>query len=193
MIGIIKGTGWEYDYLPSAKRVHFYETGAMSMVTEPVEELYQKGVTDLILTAAVGALNPRLKVGEIYHLSDTMTLFTPRVLLGKKFVDMSKPFEQEGGLTHVFMPGPHFETYADKQALRALGADVVGMSITPEVIYAKSKGMRVWGLVLVTNGAFEEHSHEQNLQVAKRAKQRAKLAELERLIHASYSDSNESR
>ena len=65
------------------------------------------------------------------------------------------------------MKGPHFETFADKIALRLLGADVVGMSTVPEVIMANHLGMQVLGLSLVTNLAFVKHDHKAVLAVVK--------------------------
>jgi purine-nucleoside phosphorylase len=65
------------------------------------------------------------------------------------------------------MRGPHFETFADKKALRFLGADVVGMSTVPEIIMANHLGMEVLGLSLVTNLAFVKHDHKDVLTAAK--------------------------
>ena len=66
--------------------------------------------------------------------------------------------------------GPSYETPAEVDYLRGIGADLVGMSTVPEVIAARALGMRVLGISLVTNVAGgSELSHEEVLQAGERA------------------------
>ena len=48
------------------------------------------------------------------------------------------------------VPGPSLPTRAEYRAYRRLGADLVGMSMVPEVISAVHAGFRVLSLVSVT-------------------------------------------
>jgi xanthosine phosphorylase len=61
-----------------------------------------------------------------------------------------------------------FETPAEIRAFKQWGADVVGMSVVPDVILARHCGMRVACLTVVTNLAAgmssEKISHEGTLQ-----------------------------
>ena len=52
-------------------------------------------------------------------------------------------FTREGVYVHI--SGPSYETPAESQFLRLIGADSVGMSTAPEVVVAKHCGMRVLG------------------------------------------------
>ena len=87
--------------------------------------------------------------------------------LGARFPDMSAPYDEglralarevavsqgtvlrEG--VYVAVAGPNLETRAEYRMLRAMGADVVGMSTVPEVIVAVHAGMRVLGLSIITD------------------------------------------
>jgi purine-nucleoside phosphorylase len=74
---------------------------------------------------------------------------------------------------YVAVSGPNLETRAEYRFLRAIGADVVGMSTVPEVIVAVHGGMRVLGLSIITDrclpDALEPATVEQIIAVATRA------------------------
>jgi purine-nucleoside phosphorylase len=87
--------------------------------------------------------------------------------LGPRFPDMSMPYDKELrnlarqiavelGITlregvYVAVAGPNLETRAEYRMLRAMGADVVGMSTVPEVIVAIHGRMRCVGLSIITD------------------------------------------
>lgn len=168
-----------------AGRFHIYEGHSAQTATEPIRLLKKLGVETLITTAAVGGLNPKYKVGDFVVLSDLLTLLVPTPLVGANFQDMSQAFDvkliglakktiasqklplQSG--VYFYYHGPNFETPSDKRALRLLGGDVVGMSTAPETIMANHLGIKVLGLVFVTNLAFVKHNHLDVLAAATKA------------------------
>jgi purine-nucleoside phosphorylase len=52
---------------------------------------------------------------------------------------------------YAAVPGPNYETRAEIRMLRVIGADLVGMSMVPEVVAARDLGLRVAALSVVTN------------------------------------------
>ena len=47
--------------------------------------------------------------------------------------------------------GPQYETPAEVEMLKRLGADAVGMSTVPEAILARAAGLKVLGLSCISN------------------------------------------
>jgi purine-nucleoside phosphorylase len=106
--------------------------------------------------------------------------------LGPRFPDMSEPYDPalralartvalEAGFAvregvFVAVTGPNLETRAEYRMLRAIGADVVGMSTVPEVIAARHCGLRVLGVSIITDmclpDALEPATLEKIIQVA---------------------------
>src|SRR3989338_4286373 len=171
-------------------RFHTYEGYSSYEATKTIRYLHEKGVKKIIITSAVGALNPKFQVGDLVILSDIISIFCQSPLTGSQFQNLSQPFSGnlielalkaagQSGLTsqkgvYVYMRGPHFESYSDKMALRFLCADVVGMSTVPEVIMANHLKMEVLGLSLVTNLALVKHQHQEVLQAVKNQEKKLK-------------------
>jgi purine-nucleoside phosphorylase len=54
--------------------------------------------------------------------------------------------------------------------LRAVGADLVGMSTVPEVIAARANGLKVAAISVITNRCGEATSHQEVLAVTTQAR-----------------------
>jgi len=157
-------------------RMHIYEGYTPADVSFPVRVASMLGATRLILTCACGGVNTGYNVGDLVMLTDYINLTHTGPLVGmditgfnERFVDMCHAFDREyinlantkahelgtplGEGVYFYMPGPQFETPAEIKAARALGGDLVGMSVVHEVIMARRVGMRVAGFALVTNMA----------------------------------------
>jgi purine-nucleoside phosphorylase len=70
-------------------RIHPYEGHSAAVVTAPLGAVLRLGVKQLLLTCAVGGINPKLRTGTIVSLRDQVALFGPTPLRGSAFVDCS--------------------------------------------------------------------------------------------------------
>lgn len=157
-------------------RVHFYEGYSLKDVIFPMRVFGRLGIRAAILTNAAGGINLGFKQGTLIVMRDHINLQGSNPLIGPnderfgpRFPDMTHAYSKtyraaaleearrlgievsEG--VYAALPGPSYETPAEIRYLRAIGADVVGMSTVPEVIAARHMGMRVLGISCVTNMA----------------------------------------
>ena len=177
-------------------RCHAYEGYSLQRLTFPVRVLKALGCGTLIVSNAGGGLNPQFAPGDLMVIEDHINLMGDNPLigpnddrLGDRFPDMSQPYDKrlialarraaldEQVVCHqgVFaaVPGPNLETRAEYRVLRAIGADVVGMSTVPEVIVAVHGKLRVLGFSVITDlclpDALQPVALEEVLAVAQEA------------------------
>lgn len=138
--------------------------------------LQQCGVTRIIATAAVGSLNLVMKPGDLVIISDfidftrerPVTVFDqPGQVVHTDFTQAYCPelrhaLEQTAqtlnvpvhfGGTYLCADGPRYETPAEIRMFAAWGADVVGMTGVPEVVFARELGICYAAVGIVTNWA----------------------------------------
>jgi len=177
-------------------RAHLYEGLPPAKVVLGIRVLGLLGIRTLVLTNAVGAIDDRLRPGQLALISDHINLQGQSPLvgpndesLGPRFPDMSNAYDADlraaareaagrlglelGEGVYAAWLGPAFETPAEIRMLRTLGADLVGMSTAPEVLAARHMGIRCLAISCVTNLAAgvspEPIDHEQVLEIGARA------------------------
>lgn len=176
---LVFGRLGKLDVVAMQGRVHFYEGYSMQQVTFPVRVMKALGADSLITSNAVGGMNPLFAVGDLVAITDHINLMGDNPLigpndsrLGERFPDMSEPYDRaylgliEGVALEERVPlrkgvfvavaGPNLETAAEYRFLRAIGADVVGMSLVPEAIVAQHADMRLLALTVVTDECFPD-------------------------------------
>jgi len=174
-------------------RGHFYEGYGAGVMTSAVRTFKLLGCDMLFVTNAAGSLRPEVDAGSVVVLQDHINLLPGSPMagpnddrFGPRFFSMANAYDAElrqmikdsaaaKGITlhegvYLSCPGPHFETPAEIRAFKTMGADVVGMSVVPEVIAARHCGLKVAGVSAITNLAEGLSpfplSHEQTLKYA---------------------------
>lgn len=178
-------------------RAHLYEGYSPQQVTFPVRVMKKLGVDSMVFTNAAGGINLAYEQGALVLISDHINLQGVNPLagpnddsLGPRFPDMSEAYNShyryvaklvaaelhiplaEG--VYAGLLGPSYETPAEIRYLRAIGADLVGMSTVPEVIVANHMGMKVLAISCVTNMAAgilpQKIHHEEVLETGARVR-----------------------
>jgi purine-nucleoside phosphorylase len=173
---LVFGRLGKLDVAVMAGRAHLYEGYTPAQVTLGVRVLRHLGVHSVVFTNAAGGINLSYQQGGLVLISDHINLQGSNPLLGPnddsegpRFPDMTEAYSSayrakahqvahelkiqldEG--VYAALTGPSYETPAEIRYLRAIGADLVGMSTVPEVIVANYLGLQVLAISCVTNMA----------------------------------------
>jgi len=157
-------------------RAHLYEGYSAQEVTFPIRVFGRMGIRAVILTNAAGGINLSYSQGALVLVRDHINLQGTNPLVGAnddrfglRFPDMTRAYSREyreiareeaaklniplhEGIYSALL-GPSYETPAEIEYLRRIGADLVGMSTVAEVIAARHVEMKVLAISCVTNMA----------------------------------------
>ena len=178
-------------------RVHLYEGYSAHEVSFPMRVFGRMGIRAVILTNAAGGINLNYQQGALVLIRDHINLQGTNPLIGPnddrfgvRFPDMTHAYDKtyraaakeeaaKLGMTlhegvYAALLGPSYETPAEIQYLRTIGADLVGMSTAFEVIAARHMGINVLAISCVTNMAAgildQPLSHQEVMETGERVK-----------------------
>ena len=195
---LVGGTLEGVPVLVQSGRFHLYEGHPAAVAGLPARVFAELGVEILIVTNAAGGVRRTFPGGTLMLIADHINLMWRNPLIGQpepgeqRFPIMHEPYDgelralartvaREAGIrmeegVYVGLLGPSYETPAEVRVLERLGADAVGMSTVPEVLVARSRGVRCLGFSSITNpGAGitgEALSHEEVLAVSEQVARR---------------------
>jgi purine-nucleoside phosphorylase len=176
VIGNVIGNAGSIAVAAMQGRVHLYEGYSAQEITFPIRVFARMGIRAVILTNAAGGIDLSYSQGALVLIRDHINLQGTNPLVGPnddrfgvRFPDMSRAYDQnfrsiareEAGKLNITLQegvyaallGPSYETPAEIEYLRRIGADLVGMSTVAEVIAARHMGMKVLAISCVTNMA----------------------------------------
>src|SRR5271167_415062 len=178
-------------------RVHLYEGYSPQQVAFPMRVFARMGIRAVVLTNAAGGINLNYQQGALVLIRDHINLQGANPLVGPnddrfgvRFPDMSQAYDRSyreiareeaarlGTMLHegvyAGLLGPSYETPAEIEYLRRIGADLVGMSTVAEVIAARHMQMKVLAISCVTNMAAgildQPLSHKEVMETGERVK-----------------------
>ena len=178
-------------------RVHLYEGYSAQEVTFPMRVFGRMGIRAAIITNAAGGINLGYSQGALVLVRDHINLQGANPLVGAnddrfgvRFPDMTQAYARDyremvreeaaklGVMMHegvyAGLLGPSYETPAEIEYLRRIGADLVGMSTVAEVIAARHMGIKVLAISCVTNMAAgildQPLSHAEVMETGERVK-----------------------
>ncbi|MCC6421721.1 MAG: purine-nucleoside phosphorylase [Gemmataceae bacterium] len=154
-------------------RLHFYEGHPWERVVLPVQTAHALGARVLLLTNAAGGIHDALAPGSLMLVRDHLdwtrpyawrlpgpgglgpprpSPYAPRLieLLAEAGRALGSPLHRG---VYGAVTGPSYETPAEIRALRACGADAVGMSTAREALAGYEAGMACAAVSCITNRA----------------------------------------
>lgn len=156
------------------------------------------GARACLATAAVGSLRREWGPGTLVAARDFLDLTYRNVTLHDRKVvhtDFSEPLPARGALllkgvvddgVYLGLNGPRYETPAEIETFRGLGADLVGMTASTEAIAFREAGVPYGLLAIVTNLAAglsdTPLDHEEVVTEMKRSGERAVAILLEAAV-----------
>jgi|SRR5579859_191300 len=178
-------------------RVHLYEGYSAQQVAFPIRVFGRMGIRAVILTNAAGGINRGYAQGALVLIRDHINLQGTNPLVGpnderfgvrfpdmthaycKQYRDIARDAGAKLNITlhegvYAALLGPSYETPAEIEHLRRIGADLVGMSTVAEVIAARHMGINVLAISCVTNMAAgiidQPLSHAEVLETGERVR-----------------------
>ena len=155
-------------------RSHIYEGYDPKILANPIRVLKDIGCKLLIITNAAGSLNKDMPAGSLMAISDHINWSGYNPLIGEnndsygpRFPDMSDAYNQyyrdqiketakkinqklyEG--IYCMVSGPNFETPAEINTFKIMGASAVGMSTVPESLIANHCSLPAIAISVITN------------------------------------------
>ena len=191
---LISGTLEGVPVIVQAGRFHLYEGHSAELAGLPTRVFAELGVEILNVTNAAGGVRRTFQAGTLMLIVDHMNLMNRNPLIGpprseeERFPIMHEPYDRElralareaareAGIgmeegVYAALLGPSYETPSEVRMLERLGADAVGMSTAPEVLVARSRGIRCLGFSSITNAGAgitgEALSHQEVLVMGER-------------------------
>lgn len=156
-------------------RIHVYEGHSPQEAGRTIDVLQQLGARSVVITSAVGGLLPDLAPGDL--VAPDKVVLWPYARWPEAPHEIEIDAVPQGVQTtgaYMWMHGPCYETRAEIDALRAQGGSVVGMSVAPELVRARQRGMPSAVISCVTNvcGSDEPLSHREVVATAQKSQAR---------------------
>mmetsp|Transcript_7665 Transcript_7665/g.17697 ORF Transcript_7665/g.17697 Transcript_7665/m.17697 type:complete len:831 (-) Transcript_7665:230-2722(-) len=177
-----------------AGRIHAYEDYHFFQLTFQARMAALAGAKIFFLTNAAGGWMEGLSVGDVMIMKDHFNMhwkcpvqdtaadprfgnvaaLNPSELYSPRIAELARTVAKENDMrihsgVYTWNTGPAYETHAEVQALLKSGAQAFGMSTVPEVIAARSMGMEVFAISIITNlaaGMSDQPLHHDEVQEA---------------------------